>query len=71
MIERFASYEDVIDAGPDGVSVSDVVFKMDFGPWKKGQKIDSLSLCEDELAEWSYDGKKRAVCKVMLVPVDD
>lgn len=71
MLERFLDYQDVVDAGPDGVSVAEVVFKESFGPWKKGHKADCISLCEDELIEWSDQGKKLKTVKVKLVPADE
>ena len=71
MIDRFTDYKDVIDCGPDGVSVAKVIFKEKFGPWKKGYKADSLSLDGDTLTEWSNEGEIIKSCKVKLVPFDD
>jgi hypothetical protein len=68
MIEHIVEFEDVIDCGPDGVTVTEAVFKKEFGPWKKGQKLDCLSLEGDELTEWSSGGEVMLKCKVMMVP---
>lgn len=71
MLERIVDYESVADAGPDGVSVVEVTFKLDFGPWKKGQKVDCLALDGDILTEWSDEGEKLKTCKVKMVPADE
>ena len=71
MIERFATYQDVEDCGPDAVTVIGVVFKEDFGPWKKGYEAHCLSLEGIMLTEWTLEGKAIQTCRVKLVPMRD
>jgi len=78
MIDEIVEYGDFIDGDASSISFAAITFKKDFGPWKKGQKIDSLTLqfCqlgEDNapcptLQEWSFDGDLIRECRVKLVP---
>jgi hypothetical protein len=56
VIDRILDYEDVLDAGPDGVNVAPATFKINFGPWKKGYKAACVSLDDDMLIEWTAEG---------------
>lgn len=71
MIDRILDYDDVADAGPDGVTFIDATFKLDFGPWKAGQKVSCISLDDDKLIEWTADGKIVVQQQVKMIPVED
>lgn len=53
----------------DTTNYQGVVFLRDFGPWKKGTKVDFLSLEVEDvivLTEWSVDGERKVKCNATL-----
>lgn len=71
LIESLVEFEHW-DAESDFVSVNPATFKQDFGPWRSGECIDSLTLDVNNgmLEEADHDGCVLRSCAVKLVAVD-
>lgn len=42
LLGELFDYEVLLDYEPEEIKFSNVTFKQDFGPWKKGQHVDIL-----------------------------
>lgn len=72
LMEELAEYESISSWDQDNVSVAGAIMKMDFGPFKKGDKIDCLSLfdCSGKglfLREYDQEGEIKHDIKVKIV----
>ena len=66
MIEQLVDYEEVSNLDYLEISITNAVFKKDFGVWKRGDSVEILTFNFDNgvLREWSNSG--RLVCSVPI-----
>ena len=71
MFKDLIEYEDLNEACEEMFGFGKVTFKRDFGPWKAGDKVDSLwfNLDPPIAEEQSDEGKVIKNCKFSLVAV--
>lgn len=67
LIDQLVEFDEWHDGDVTFIMVGPATFKRDFGPWKKGEAVDSLTLdySRGTLEEHSDDGKlvrRAAVC---------
>ena len=73
MIEQIVDFVDLEDLDSESIFVGNATFKKDFGPFKKGDRVDSLvlSYVSHQLIEFDEQGMAARSVKVLLVPDDN
>ena len=71
MFEPLIEYLDLNEASEEMFGFGQVAFKQDFGPWKRGDKVDSLWFMLDKgvVEEQSDDGIVVKGCKFALAAI--
>lgn len=71
MEKEIFDFDDFVDGCHEFLSFSGVTFKKDFGPWKKGDKVESLviELCDSAFKEYTNEGEVVKSCKFTIQPV--
>lgn len=72
LLSEIVEWDDLFEDEPGLAIVGPATFKIDFFPWKKGDKVDVLSLLTKESETWlqssGRDGENLQSCRVQLLP---